>query len=406
MSFNYKIVQGNLVITDPTGEVVDIVQGGSTQDINTQSTHGKNRLSTQTTITGRDGIYEADVALIDGNPALRTFGIQAIESLKGFDPIADTWFYIGTEQDSLGAGNIGDTVRVQIAAGDQPSIFPAVDVTSTLTATEAGDETELANLIINNLNGNANFSSRFFARRLDIEATTIWITAKLPGPGDERPNVDDFQVTTTGTTVATRAWDNIIRRNKQTSLARDPANPTLGVLGISGSVTAGEGDVTGRIIEFAQNGGSPDLQVNGSLGTPINFRVNASPDKERFITSLRFEALGNGIQFTNFISKNGSLTNGVLVTIRSNNSQISFPAIKTTEDFGSYFSRGSGNNFEVFDVSGTDYFRATLSFTAPFQLFKQGTFGTDDFIEVSIRDNLTSGLVRFQFIAFGFERDF
>lgn len=364
----------------------------------------ESKQSEVTRITGGDENYQADVQLIDGFPSLRTFGIQAIESLKGFDPIADTWFYIGTENDSVGAGDIGDTVRVQIAAGDNPSLFPAVDVTSTLTATEAGDETELANLIVSDLNNNANFNSRFFARRLDQNATTVYITSRLPGPADERPNVNDFQVSTTGTTSVTRAWDNIVRRNKVTSLARDPGNPTLGILGISGSVTAGEGDVTGRIIEFAKNGGSSDLRVDGS-STPVDFVINASAEKERFITSLRFEALGNGIQFTNFLSKNTALGNGIVVTIRSNNSEISFPAILTTEDFGSYFARGS-SDFDVYDVSGTDYFRATLSFSAPFQLYKQDTFNIDDFIKITINDDLTSGISRFQFIAFGFERDF
>lgn len=355
-------------------------------------------------IVGGDEAHAADVVLDGGVRKLAAKADVTVNSLRGFDPIADTWFFIGTELDSQGAGGIGDTVRVQIAAGDDVSIFPAVDVTSTLTATEAGDETALANLIVSDLNADSNFNGRFFARRLDDVATTVYITSRVPGPGDERPNVNDFQVSSTGTTVVTAAFDNIIRRQKNTSLARDPANPTLGVLGISGSVTAGEGDVTGRIIEYALNGASNSLRVDGSV-TPQNFRIEASPDKERFMTSLRFEALGSGIQFTNFLSKNGPLTNGVTLTIRSNDSEITFPAFKTTEDFASLFSRGP-SDFDVFDVAGTDYFRATLTFSAPFQLYKQGTFGTDDFIQVTINDDLTSGLTRFRFIAFGFEREF
>ena len=355
-------------------------------------------------IAGGDENHVADVILEEGVRKLVSKSDVTVNSLRGFDPIADTWFYIGTEGDSVGAGGIGDTVRVQIAAGDQPSIYPAVDVTSTLTATEAGDETALANLIVNDLNTDSNFSSRFFARRLDDIATTVYITSRVPGPGDERPNANDFQVSSTGTTVVTAAFDSIVRRQKNTSLARDPANPTLGVLGISGSVTAGEGDVTGRIVEFAENGGSDSLKVDGSI-TPQEFIINASPDKERFFTSLRFEASGNGIQFTNFLSQNGPLSNGILVTIRSNDSEITFPAITTTEDFASFFSRGA-SDFNLFDVSGTDYFRATLSFTAPFQVYKQGTFNTDDFIKVTIQDDLSSGIVQFKFIGFGFERDF
>lgn len=348
-----------------------------------------------------------NIELIDGQRSVRTFGIQAIESLKGFDPIADTWFYIGTEADSQGAGGVGDTVRVQIGAGDDLTLFPAVDVTTTLTATEAGDETALGNLIVSDLNNDADFSLNYFARRLDNDAVTVYITAREPGPRGERPNTapDDFEVTSTGTTVVTKSFQNIVRRNKVTSLARDPANPTLGVLGISGSVTAGEGDVTGRIIEFAEDGGgSSDLRVDGDP-TPVEFTIDASPTKERFFTALRFEALGNGIQFTNFLSKNNALTNGVMVTIRSNNSEVTFPDILTTEDFASIFSRGP-SDFDVYDVSGTDYFRATLNFSAPFQLFKQGTFGSDDFIKITIQDDLTSGLTQFKFIGFGFERDF
>lgn len=354
-------------------------------------------------IAGSSGLL-ADVILDGGENKLVSRADVTVNSLRGFDPIADTWFFIGTEGDSTGAGGIGDTVRVQIAVGDDGTLFPAVDVTSTLTATEAGDETALANLIVSDLNGDSNFSLNYFARRLDEDATTVYITARTPGPRGERPNADDFQVTTTGTTVATRAFDNVIRRQKNTSLARDPANPTLGVLGISGSVTAGEGSVTGRIIEFAKNGGSDVLRVDGSV-TPVDFLINASATSERFFTSLRFEALGNGIQFTNFLSKAGSLTNGILVTIRSNDAEVDFPPLKATEDFASYFARGN-SDFQVFDVAGTDYFRATLSFTAPFQVFKQGTFATDDFIRVRIRDDLTSGLTRFKFIGFGFEREF
>lgn len=353
-------------------------------------------------VTGGNEAHQVDVELIDGKKRVLTQADVTINTLRGFDPIADTWLFVGLEQDSTGVGSAGDTVRVQILAGDDVSLFPAIDVTTTVQAND--DENDLGNRIVSDLNDDSNFSLNYFARKLNDDMVTVYITARQPGPRGERPNVNDFLVTTTGTTVATRAFDNIIQRQKDTSLARDPADPRLGVLGISGSVTAGEGDVTGRIIEFAENGGSPDLLVNGS-STPVEFFINASSTKQRFFTSLRFEALGNGIQFTKFLSQNSSLSNGILVTIRSNDSEITFPEIKTTEDFASLFSRGP-SDFDVFDVSGTDYFRATLTFAAPFQLFKQGTFTTDDFIKITIQDNLNTGITEFRFIGFGFERDF
>jgi hypothetical protein len=381
-------------IIDTAGQIADIVVGGGS----------KNRLCTQTTITGGNGVHEADVILEDGERKLRSKADVTVNSLRGFDPIADTWFWIGTEQDTLGVGGAGDTVRVQIAAGDNPTLFPAVDVTTTVLAGD--DETILGNRIVSNLNANANFVLNYFARRLDEDAVTVYITARYPGPAGARPNTNDFQVSATGTTTVTAAFDAINQKQKNTSLARDPANPTLGVLGISGSVTAGEGDVTGRIIEFAQRDldDSEDLRVDGSV-TPEEFHIHASATAERFFTSLRFEALGSGIQFSNFLSKNGKLTNGVIVTIRSNDSEVSFPAITATEDFASFFSRGP-SDFDLYDVAGADYFRSTLTFAAPFQLFKIGTFATDDYIKVTINDDLSSGLTQFKFIGFGFERDF
>lgn len=380
--------------------------GGSEQEDfenNYQSTIDINKTPIGTKLVGNDGIYAADVVLNSGVRRLQTNADVTVNSLRGFDPIADTWFWIGTEINSTGVGDPGDTVTVSIAAAtDNPTLFPAINNATTVLVGD--DEDDLADRIVTNLNADLNFNPWYFARKVNDIAVMVHLTSRIPGPAYERPNPNDFEVFTTGTTIVTRAFDNLKRRQKNTSLARDPSNPTLGQLGISGSVVAGEGDVTGRIIEYATNGGSDDLRVNGST-TPVQFRIESSPDKERFFTSLRFDALGNGIQFTNFLSRNGALTNGVLITIRSRDEQVSFPPIRTTEDFASVFSRGP-SDFDVYDVSGTDYFRATLNFSAPFQLFKQGTFSVDDFIQVTIRDDIRNGIQQFKFIGFGFERDF
>ncbi len=274
------------------------------------------------------------------------------------------------------------------------------------TTVQAGDtEDDLLDRHIIDLNTDTNFSAYYSARKIYVDAPTLYVTAKLPGPAYSRPNPGDITFTATGTTKTTPAWDNLIQRQKQTSLARDPSNPTLGVLGISGSVVQAEGEVTGRVINFATSAApSDDLRVDGST-TPVDYEIMPSATKETFYNTLRFEALGNGIQFTKFLSQNTALTTGIELTIRSNNSEITFPLIKTTEDFASFFSRGP-SDFDFYDVSGTDYFRATLSFPAPFQLFKQGTFATDDYIRVRIQDDLSAGIQQFKFIGFGFERDF
>lgn len=388
-------------IIDSAGQVADIVTGGTAVGSG-ESTHGKKRLATQATIVGNDGIYEADIQYIDGSPSLRTFGIQAIESLKGFDPIADTWGYIGTELDSVGVGDPGDTVRTIIAAGDPVSDYPAVDVSTAVVMGD--DETSLANRHVADLNADPDFSLRYFARRVNNRAVTIHISAREPGPQGSRPSPGDYQFVATGNTTVTAAWDNIIQRSKVTSLARDPSDPTLGILGISGSVTASEGDISGRFVEFAENGGSDNLLVDGSI-TPIDFTIPANAGSEKFITSLRFAIGGNGIQFGQFFSKNTGLATGVLVTIRSNNAEFNFPLLRFTEDFKNNFGLGSGF-FNLYDVSGTDHADATLSFPAPIQLYRQGTFGSDDFIRVRIQDDLSSGLTKFNLRAFGFTREF
>lgn len=351
----------------------------------------------------------ASVVLDEGVNKLRAKADVTVNSLRGFDPICDWWGWIGAappgpggEIDTDGVGDPGDVVTWAAAAGDDATLFPSISVNATV---QAGDtEDDLLDRLIVNLNNDSNFSTYYSARRIYADAPTLYITSKLPGPAYSRPNMGDITFTATGNTKTTPAFDTLIQRQKNTSLARDPSNPTLGVIGISGSVVQAEGEVTGRVINFAENGGSSDLRVNGS-GTPVDFTILPSATKETFYNTLRFEALGNGIQFTKFLSQNSALSTGLEVTIRSNNSEITFPMITTTEDFASFFSRGP-SDFDLFDVSGTDYFRATLNFPAPFQLFKQGTFATDDFIRVRINDNLSSGLVQFKFIGFGFERDF
>ncbi len=102
------------------------------------------------------------------------------------------------------------------------------------------------------------------------------------------------------------------------------------------------------------------------------------------------------------ISDDTNATGGVGIDITTND----FTFDATELDALTWSDGSNSTNQWTFDVSGTDYFRSTLTFTAPFQLFKIGTFATDDFISITIQDDLSSGLSQFRFIGFGFERDF
>lgn len=382
-------------ISDKLGRVVDIVKktdvGGGL------STWNQERLATQTTLVGRDGQHEADIQLIDGVPSLRTFGIQAIESLRGFDPICDTWFYIGTENDASGAGNIGDTVRVQIAAGSVPADFPAVDLTYTLVAGDVGDEEQLATNIAAYLNGQISFSTLWRAQKIS-NSGVIYITAKKPGSQFERPNPGDFQVTPTGTTTVTVAFDNIIRRNKVTSLARDPADPRQGILGIQGSVVQTEGDVTNRFQTVF-----PELRVNGSV-TPVNFTISAHPTEVRFITSIELSGRANGIKFGQFLAS-PALTNGLLISFKSNDFMATREPVKTTDDLLDFHAEDP-DNFSLFIQSGGDKFTAVLEFGSPLELRPQGEFVSNDYVTISVRDNLSAGILQLRAIVNGFNREY
>jgi hypothetical protein len=340
----------------------------------------------------------ANIELIDGQNSIRTFGIQAIESLRGFDPQADVWFYIGTELNSTGAGAAGDTIRVQIAAGDNPAVYPSIDVTYTLVMDDAGDEEQLALNLANFLNNSSPFNLLWRAQRIQGNGV-VYITARKSGGQYERPNVNDFIVSSTGTTVVTRAYDSIIRRNKITGLARDPIDPRQGQLGIQGSVVQSEGDVTTRFQTVF-----PTLNVNASLATPSVFTISADTTEVRFVTSVVLSGRDNGIQFGRFLAENSTLVNGIQVSFKSNDSEVFRAPIRTTDDLLDLHAEDP-DNFVLFFASGADKFTAVLEFGVPLEIRPQGEFLIDDYLSISIRDNLT-GVLQLRAIVSGFNREF
>ena len=148
----------------------------------------------------------------------------------------------------------------------------------------------------------------------------------------------------------------------------------------------------------ALNGGSADLTVNGS-STPVEFTIDAGV-QDALITELRFYGRDNGIQFGNFLGLNSALTNGVEVEVKSNDIIFTLPLIKTTDDFLNKFAFGTGRSAGVEQASGEDYFVASFIPAAPFIIKQAGTFVTDDYIKVTVQDNLTQ-INYFEFIAAG-----
>lgn len=362
-----------------------------------------------TKLIGRDGVTEVDVVADGlGKNRLATDSVVTVISQLGFDDIADSWFAIGEFDDSTGVGAAGDTVRVQIAAGDDATRYPAVDVTYTITSGDVADarpELSVVSGTASALNSDNTFRDQWRATTVKNNGI-IHISSKLKGEMGERPNNNDLTVTSTGTTTVTVGFTTIVRRNKTTSLTRDPEDPRFGFLGISGAVTVTPGSVNDIFVANALNGGSASLLVNGG-GTPVDFTVDADIGKDIFIQEIRFYGGGNGLKFGQFLSKSGGgLSNGVEVTIKSDNETVTLPLLKKTEDFKNKFAFGpaGGGQFRIDIQSGTDQFLASWTFETPFPIRAVGSFATDDFIQIRIQDNISSGVQEFEFICRGFER--
>lgn len=337
--------------------------------------------STPIRIVGRDEIYSADVVLEDGIRKLATTKKVNVESLSGVQESATNYFFI----ESVATGQ---TLRLQIVATEGA---PALDKTFTVLTGES--KLDFTTRVILELNQDfVNFQPYY--RAIDIDDNpAIFILAKTVGEAGEAPNVNDFQVTGTVPLVnGVPAFDNLLRRSSVVQASLSTKDPRLAVFGIEGTVESRDASVEGLLVVQPFNGVSTavNLNVNGSLANPVVFTFPMDALDDFFINEIKFFGRDNGIQFSNFLGRNGALTNGILVEIKTNNSIVTLPPIKTTDDFDDVFAFG-GSNFDVYFASGDDKFSARFLASA-FPLRRSGTFGAgnDDYIRISVRDNLTS----------------
>lgn len=329
-------------------------------------------------IVGRDEVYAADVVLEDGLRKLATTKKVNVESLSGVQEAATNYFFINSVAD-------GQTLTLTIAATEGA---PAINKTFTVNVGET--KLEFTQRIILELNQDfVNFQPYYRALDIDDNAA-VYIIAKTIAEAGEAPNIDDFNVT--GTVPTQRGFDNLIRRTSVVQASLSTKDPRLAVFGISGTVESKDASVEGLYVRKPYNGVSTavNLNVNGSLATPIVFTFPMDALNDIFVNEIKFFGRDNGVQFSNFLGQNGALTNGILIEIKTNNNMITLPPIKTTDDFDDVFAFG-GSNFDVYFASGADKFTARFLASA-FPLRRAGTFGTgnDDYIRISIRDNLTS----------------
>lgn len=349
----------------------------------------------------------------DGLVGLATDATVVVESTFGFDQQPDSYFQI------INTGAAGSTLTVYIAGTNvDPSSpdrdLPAYSKTFTVVAGEVGDEIKLRDRIIQELNADTTFKTVVFlkAQKATDRAIVHIQSLKFSVSGDfyERPLAGSFTVATTGTAQVVVGFDNLISRSKPVTISRDIDSPhRLGLFGVTGTVSITFKELADLFIQNALYGAVENMNVNGSLATPIPFTISPKTLTDIYIDTLIFHGAANGIKFGQFMAKNAVLTNGLLLKIKSDNVETTFPVIYSTEDFKNDFAAlsGDGANFRIDIQSGRDEILAILKFPNPFIIRAQGTFGAgnDDHITVYVRDDLRAGLFNLSFQAKGFEKE-
>lgn len=336
---------------------------------------------------GGSGI-RAGVEVLSGKPRLLTSATVTIEQLFGAYPFADSWFRIEN------TGIATNTFTLTIAATTNDPSTPDRDVPLytkifTTQVSEVGDEETLAQRMVTELNQDATFNQHNKARKVKDNAI-VHIESKKRGEFYNRPNANDFLVTTTGTASVTMGFIDFIARGKNNELAISEDDPRQGILGIAGSLSVQPGSVSDRFEVELVNAGSSQMAVNGS-GTPVIFKIPPSlrtTTADLFINSIIIQGLDSGIKLKNFLGQNSPLTNGIDFTIKSDDEMFSFPSIFTTRGI-KRFSTTGGWYLDI-EAGGDDAMaiKELSNITIPIRAV--GAFATDDYFDVTVNDNLTN----------------
>jgi hypothetical protein len=182
-------------------------------------------------------------------------------------------------------------------------------------------------------------------------------------------------------------------------------NPLLGQKAMAGStpvviandqsaiqVTVNPGAADGAVAEFVENGGSEDMVVNGSV-TPVVFSFNADPTDDITLNSIRLVLSAQSIAFdgSSFGKGGGGLSTGVVVGITADNGAFvnaNLLTLQINEDFFRLLDAATALN------AGDAVVAATLAFSGNVRLVG----GSGDKIEVTINDNLTSGVLGINYL--------
>ena len=179
--------------------------------------------------------------------------------------------------------------------------------------------------------------------------------------------------------------DIIQERGQNKILAKTTSAPQiLGNLDFSYAQRANENDI--------------NLNVNGSA-TPQIFNINAKPF-DLVVSSLVFECFAGNVRTDRFLDLNSSLTNGIIIEVKSEDNVFQFRPIRNTGEFDSLFAVGDLGEFKIIAGSSGTYVSAKFGLSSPFIIKAQGEYAIDDYIRVIVQDNL-SGIDRIRFLSVG-----
>lgn len=361
-------------------------------------------------IDAADEVPVSTVTLPSGNRALQTSGLVQIDQLFGQDPQGTTFFYLGTKDDASGIGAAGDTIRVQIVAATPPLnlIYPAVDVTTTVTAAHVADdnpERAVATQICNDLDADTNFVNAQWQCTVMSDFSGVFINSRLYNEFGWRVGctlpLKCFEVSSTGTTVVTEVYTTIEGRGFAAELQRSPNDPRKGVLAIAGSISINSQSVNNIIstdLVHPTNGAEMAFDYSVTAGN-YEFFADVVNEFDFFIQKISCFCQGNGIQLANYCSLNSSLSVPVIFSFVSEGTSTTFASIATTADYKHLFTLGDATQYALDVPSGTDDLMATAVFSPPIVLLA----GSADKITATINDNL-SQLTSQKCRVFGFKR--
>lgn len=173
-------------------------------------------------------------------------------------------------------------------------------------------------------------------------------------------------------------------------------NTLIGNIGdrlkVSGGIPSLPLNNTIHVPSYLTNGSSSSMTVDGS-STPVEFTWSPPSSQTWYLQTIEMLLIDPGtMDAGDFGSISGSLSNGVLVTIRSQGTLYTIVNLQTNADLSLLFGGGGtgSNSGSIFDSAGfldsSDIFRGSKAFSSPIILQNS----TSDFVKITIRDNLTS----------------